>query len=83
MKHTYRVSGMKCDGCAKTVSDKLSSVMGVDEVNVDLTKNQVVCRKWKNIQMSFKTFFKRHKVFTRRGHKLITKEVVTAFNFLI
>ncbi|HFH7592306.1 TPA: heavy-metal-associated domain-containing protein [Streptococcus agalactiae] len=42
MKHTYRVSGMKCDGCAKTVSDKLSSVMGVDEVNVDLTKNQVV-----------------------------------------
>ncbi|WP_165628743.1 heavy-metal-associated domain-containing protein [Streptococcus agalactiae] len=42
MKHTYRVSGMKCDGCAKTVSDKLSSVIGVDEVNVDLTKNQVI-----------------------------------------
>lgn len=42
MKHTYRISGMKCDGCAKTVSDKLSSVIGVDEVNVDLTKNQVV-----------------------------------------
>lgn len=42
MKHTCRVSGMKCDGCAKTVSDKLSSVIGVDEVNVDLTKNQVV-----------------------------------------
>ncbi|HGI2957027.1 TPA: heavy-metal-associated domain-containing protein [Streptococcus agalactiae] len=42
MKHTYRVSGMKCDGCAKTVSDKLSIVIGVDEVNVDLTKNQVV-----------------------------------------
>ncbi|HGK5840265.1 TPA: heavy-metal-associated domain-containing protein [Streptococcus agalactiae] len=42
MKHTYRVNGMKCDGCAKTVSDKLSSVIGVDEVNVDLTKNQVV-----------------------------------------
>ncbi|HEO6213404.1 TPA: cation transporter [Streptococcus agalactiae] len=42
MKHTYRVSGMKCDGCAKTVSDKLSSVIGIDEVNVDLTKNQVV-----------------------------------------
>ncbi|HGD4669066.1 TPA: heavy-metal-associated domain-containing protein [Streptococcus agalactiae] len=42
MKHTYRVSGMKCDGCAKTVSDKLSSVIGVGEVNVDLTKNQVV-----------------------------------------
>ncbi len=42
MKHTYRVSGMKCDGCAKIVSDKLSSVIGVDEVNVDLTKNQVV-----------------------------------------
>ncbi|MCC9693810.1 heavy-metal-associated domain-containing protein, partial [Streptococcus agalactiae] len=42
MKHIYRVSGMKCDGCAKTVSDKLSSVIGVDEVNVDLTKNQVV-----------------------------------------
>ncbi|HGK6573951.1 TPA: heavy metal translocating P-type ATPase [Streptococcus agalactiae] len=35
------------------------------------------------LAMAFKTFFKRHKVFTRRGNKLITKEVVTAFNFLI
>ncbi|HGI4582850.1 TPA: heavy-metal-associated domain-containing protein [Streptococcus agalactiae] len=54
MKHTYRVSGMKCDGCAKTVSDKLSSVIGVDEVNVDLTKNQVVVS-----EKTFKCLLKR------------------------
>ncbi|MFS5256788.1 heavy metal-associated domain-containing protein [Streptococcus agalactiae] len=54
MKHTYRVSGMKCDGCAKTVSDKLSSVIGVDEVNVDLTKNQVVVSR-----KTFKCLLKR------------------------
>lgn len=39
MKYIYWVSGMKCDGCVKIVFDKLLSVIGVDEVNVDLIKN--------------------------------------------
>lgn len=41
MSKTYAVSGMKCDGCAKTVTEKLSVVRGVDSVQVDLEKKQV------------------------------------------
>ncbi|WP_019785576.1 copper chaperone CopZ [Streptococcus sobrinus] len=41
MSTTYQVSGMKCDGCAKTVQEKLSAVKGVKSAQVDLAKNQV------------------------------------------
>lgn len=37
----YEVSGMKCEGCAKTVTEKLSKVPGVKAVTVDLEKKQV------------------------------------------
>lgn len=38
---TYHISGMKCDGCVKTVTEKLSKVPGVKSVQVDLDKKQV------------------------------------------
>ena len=41
MTKTYQVSGMKCDGCAKTVTEKLSAVKGVQSAKVDLDKQQV------------------------------------------
>ena len=41
MSKTYHVSGMKCDGCAKTVQEKLAAVKGVESAQVDLNKNQV------------------------------------------
>lgn len=37
---TYEISGMKCDGCVKTVTEKLSKVPGVKSVHVDLEKKQ-------------------------------------------
>ena len=40
MEKTYGVIGMKCDGCAKTVTEKLSAVKGVEKVVVDLDKKQ-------------------------------------------
>lgn len=40
MERTYEVTGMKCDGCAKTVTEKLSAVHGVEKVVVDLDKKQ-------------------------------------------
>lgn len=40
MERTYEVTGMKCDGCAKTVTEKLSAVHGVEKVVVDLDKNK-------------------------------------------
>ncbi|MGT2743225.1 heavy-metal-associated domain-containing protein [Streptococcus plurextorum] len=37
----YEVSGMKCEGCVKTVTEKLSKVPGVKAVTVDLEKKRV------------------------------------------
>ena len=41
MEKTYQVSGMKCEGCANTVTEKLSAVRGVEKVDVNLAKGQV------------------------------------------
>ena len=40
MEKTYVVSGMKCDGCVKTVTERLSQVRGVENVVVNLEKGQ-------------------------------------------
>lgn len=49
MSKVYQVSGMKCDNCAKTVSEKLSAVKGVESVKVDLDKQEVTIegKPWK------------------------------------
>ena len=36
MSKTYEISGMKCQGCANAVTEKLSAVKGVEEVSVDI-----------------------------------------------
>jgi copper chaperone CopZ len=41
MTHTYSVSGMTCEGCAAKVKNLLSKVNGVQEVTVNLPKNEV------------------------------------------
>ncbi len=40
MEKTYEITGMKCQGCVKTVTEKLSAVLGVEKVVVDLDKKQ-------------------------------------------
>ena len=40
MEKTYEVIGMKCQGCVKTVTEKLSAVRGVEKVVVDWDKKQ-------------------------------------------
>ena len=40
MKSIYEVSGMTCNGCKLSVEDKLSSLQGVDSVQVDLTQSE-------------------------------------------
>ena len=49
MSKTYEITGMKCQGCANAVTEKLSAVKGVEEVRVDLEKNQVTIegKPWK------------------------------------
>lgn len=40
MRQTYTVSGMTCGGCAASVTEKLSRVIGVEKVEVDLEKGE-------------------------------------------
>lgn len=42
MKKAYQVLGMKCQGCSDTVTKKLSTVIGVKEVAVDLQQGHVL-----------------------------------------
>ena len=42
MKSILQISGMTCEGCSSSVKDKLSTLDGVDKVQVDLTKGQAV-----------------------------------------
>ena len=42
MKSTIKISGMTCNGCKSTVESKLSSLDGVYDVQVDLTKSEAI-----------------------------------------
>ena len=46
MKKELTIEGMKCEGCASTVVEKLQSIAGVERVVVDLaTKQSIVERQ--------------------------------------
>lgn len=40
MKHIYTVTGMTCNGCVATVTNKISEISGVQSVNVSLETNE-------------------------------------------
>ncbi|MEO9210429.1 MAG: heavy metal-associated domain-containing protein [Ginsengibacter sp.] len=40
ISHTYHIGGMSCGGCVSTVKQKLSGVLGVTSVTVDLGKKE-------------------------------------------
>ena len=42
MKSILQISGMTCEGCKSSVENKLSSLDGVDNVQVDLARGQAV-----------------------------------------
>ncbi len=39
MKHTYKITGMTCNGCKNHVQSTLEGIEGIKSVNVDLEKN--------------------------------------------
>lgn len=59
MTKTYKITGMKCQGCVNTVTEKLSAVKGVDKVQVDLENKQVTI-EGKPLEMVSQTCPKRH-----------------------
>ena len=42
MKTTFKISGMTCNGCRSSVENKLSSLDGIDNVQVDLTNGEAI-----------------------------------------
>jgi len=55
MKSNFQISGMTCNGCKSSVEEKLSSIDGVDDVQVDLTKGEAVIQSKKPISLSLIT----------------------------
>ncbi|MEQ8882026.1 MAG: heavy metal-associated domain-containing protein, partial [Cyclobacteriaceae bacterium] len=42
MKHTYKISGMTCNGCRSHVEKMLKAVEGISDVSVDLANKEAV-----------------------------------------
>lgn len=42
MKKELTIEGMKCEGCASTVVEKIQAVEGVERVAVDLATKQAI-----------------------------------------
>lgn len=52
MTHTYKVSGMTCNGCVSTVQKVLSEINGVENVSVTLNPPQAVLTMHHHIDVS-------------------------------
>jgi len=52
MKSIFKISGMTCNGCKLSVEDKLSSLDGVDNAYVDLTKGEAIVHSKSPISFS-------------------------------
>ena len=67
MTKTYNITGMKCQGCVNTVTEKLSAVKGVDKVQVDLENKQVTIEgkpwKWSLNETALRLFFSAYNLF--------------------
>lgn len=52
MEHTYKISGMSCQGCRHHVEHTLSNLAGVEEATVDLDKGEASILMEKHIPIS-------------------------------
>jgi copper chaperone CopZ len=50
MTHIYTVTGMTCNGCAAKVQKLLSSVAGIENININLEKNEAAVTMHHHIQ---------------------------------
>ncbi len=51
MKNTYSITGMTCNGCVATVTDKLAKIAGVQIVNVSLERAEAEISMSKSISL--------------------------------
>ncbi len=49
MKHTYKISGMTCGGCAAKVSSTLKQISSVQNVDIDLEQGEATIEMERHI----------------------------------
>ena len=79
MKSILQISGMTCEGCKSSVEDKLSSLDGVDDVQVDLARGQAVIYSKSPVSFSLikETLPPKYGLINDEGVKLDTHDEVT------
>ena len=76
MKTTFKISGMTCNGCRSTVENKLSSLDGVDNAQVNLTNGEAIVYSKNPISFSLisNSLPSKYKVISKRDAK--DKEII-------
>ena len=79
MKSILQISGMTCEGCKSSVEDKLSSLDGVDDVQVDLARGQAVIYSKNPVSFSLikETLPPKYGLINEEGVKFDTHSDVT------
>ena len=79
MRSILQISGMTCEGCKSSVEDKLSSLDGVDDVQVDLARGQAVIYSKSPVSFSLikETLPRKYGLINDEGVKLDTHDEVT------
>ena len=57
MKHTYKISGMTCDGCRNHVEQTLSQVEGIEKAAVDLKSGEAVLTMSSHVPLELVVFY--------------------------
>ena len=57
MKSIFKITGMTCNGCKSSIEDKLSSLDGVDGVQVYLNKGEAVIQSKQPISLFINSKF--------------------------
>ena len=71
MKTTFKITGMTCNGCRSTVENKLSSLDGINNVQVDLTNGEAIVYSKNPISFSLisNSLPSKYKVISKRDVK--------------
>ena len=74
MKSILQISGMTCEGCKSSVEDKLSSLNGVDNVQVDLARGEAVIYSKNPVSLSLikETLPPKYSLINKEGINLAT-----------
>ena len=79
MKSILQISGMTCEGCKSSVEDKLSSLDGIDSVQVDLARGKAVIYSKSPVSFSLikETLPQKYGLINEESVKLDTHDEVT------